>query len=362
MILLLRPEEVDGLITMKEAIDLVKESFRQWHSHRDFSEIRHRTHMPSNVRVTVHQGGMPAVGVTGLNVHCELTKNPTEAGQSIEVFPVRGQSVQVLYDAETGELKCIIIGEPKPKELSFRGASALRTAANSAVGTDILARPDASTIGILGSQDQAKYHLTAFNEVRKISSVKVYSPNPAHRKEFADQMGSLLNLEIHPVENAREAVRGVDIVLAATSSNVPVLEGRWLEEGVHLTSIVVGNIGLQRGGFVSKMRRELDDESLRRADVIGVNARDTIHVDQPADLYDPLQQGIIGWEKIVEIGEILSGDKPGRTSREQITIFKNTGGIGSCDVAIGGRVYQLAKEKGRGIELPIDGAEWRQSL
>ena len=113
---------------------------------------------------------------------------------------------------------------------------------------------------------------------------------------------------------------------------------------------------------MAKMRRELDDESLRRADVIGINARETINVDQPADLYEPLQNGIIGWETIVEIGEVLNGVKPGKTGPEQITLFKNTGGIGSSDVAIGGRVYQLAKEKGLGMELPIDGAERRQPM
>jgi len=226
----------------------------------------------------------------------------------------------------------------------------------------VFARKDAATVGMLGSQNQAKYHLIALNEIRKLKSVKVYSPNPQHRKEFAEQMGSLLNLEIRVVESAKEAVRGVDIVVAATSSNVPVLDGDWLEPGVHLTSIVVSNIGLKRGGFVPKMRQELDDESMRRAEVIGVNSRETILVDQPGDFVERLEKGIISWEKIVEVGEVLNGLKPGRTSLEQITLFKNTGGVGISDVAIGGRLYQLAKEKGLGLELPIDGAEWREPL
>jgi len=113
MVLVLRPEEIDGLITMKEAIKVVEEGFRQWAQHPDFSEVRHRTHMPSNVRVSVHQGGLPSVGVTGLMTHCEWTTNPTKGEHSIEAFPVRGRPVQVLFDAETGELRCIIIGEPK---------------------------------------------------------------------------------------------------------------------------------------------------------------------------------------------------------------------------------------------------------
>jgi ornithine cyclodeaminase/alanine dehydrogenase-like protein (mu-crystallin family) len=188
MVLILRPEEIDGLIMMKETIDVVRNGFRQWHQHPDFSEVRRRTHMPSNVRVSVHQGGLPSVGVTGLMTHCEWTNNPTtKEGHSIEMFPIRGRPVQVLYDAENGELRCIIIGEPKPRELSLSGVSALRTAANSAVGTDVFARQDAETVGMLGSQNQAKYHLIALNEIRKIKCVKVYSPNSQHRREFADR-------------------------------------------------------------------------------------------------------------------------------------------------------------------------------
>ncbi len=363
MILVLRPEEIDGLVTMKEAIQVVEEGFRQWAHHPDFSHVRHRTHMPSNVRVSVHQGGLPSVGVTGLMTHCEWTKNPTtREGHSIEVFPVRGRPVQVLYDAETGELRCLIIGEPRPKELSLSGVSALRTAANSAVGTDVFARKDAETIGILGSQNQAKYHLIALREIRRIKLVKVYSPNPQHRKEFADEMSPLLDLEVRPVDSAEEAVTGTDIVVTATSSNVPVLDGRWLDAGAHLTSIVVSNIGLKRGGFVPKMRQELDDESMRRAEVIGVNSRETIRVDQPGDFIERLDKGIITWERIVEVGEVLNGMKPGRTRADQVTVFKNTGGVGISDVAIGGLLYRKAREKGLGLELPIDGAEWRQPL
>ncbi len=362
MILVLRPEDIDGLITMKEAIGLVRDGFAQWQRNPDVSVVRHRTHMPSNVRVSVHQGGLPQVGVTGLMTHCEWTTNPVHGEHSIEAFPVRGRPTQVLFDAETGELRCIVIGEPKPRELSLSGVSALRTAANSAVGTDVMARADATTVGMLGSRNQARYHLLALKEIRDLTRVKVFSPNPAHRKEFADEMGDLTGLDIRPADSAREAVHGADIVVAATSSNIPVLDGNWLEPGVHLTSIVVSNIGLKRGGFVPKMRQELDDESMRRADVIGVNSRETLRVDQPGDFMERLENGILSWDRIVEVGEILNGTRAGRTDANQITLFKNTGGVGVSDVAIGGRLYELAREKGLGIELPIDGAEAREPL
>lgn len=323
MILVLRPEDIDGLITMKEAVGLVREGFAQWNRNPDVSMVRRRTHMPSNVRVSVHQGGLPSVGVTGLMTHCEWTRNPTRGAHSIEAFPVRGRPTQVLFDSETGELRCIIIGEPRPRELSLSGVSALRTAANSAVGTDLFARPDAATVGMLGSQNQAKYHLLALREIRTLTRVKVFSPNPAHRKEFADEMGDLTGLDVAPVDSAREAVRDVDMVVAATSSNVPVLDGRWLEPGVHLTSIVLSNIGLMRGGFVSRMRQELDDESMRRADVIGVNSRETLKVDQPGDFMERLENGVISWDRIVEVGEVLNGARPGRTDPGQVTDRKS---------------------------------------
>jgi ornithine cyclodeaminase/alanine dehydrogenase-like protein (mu-crystallin family) len=169
-------------------------------------------------------------------------------------------------------------------------------------------------------------------------------------------------LKIEPVETAREAVAGADIVVTATNSNVPVLDGAWLEPGTHVLSIVASNIGLLQGGFIRQKRRELDDETIRRSDCIGVCSREQARLDQQADIYDRVEQGMLSWERVWELTELLSGKVPGRTDPKQITLFKNNAGQGVCDIALGGRMYQLAREKGVGLELDIDGAEYREPM
>ena len=361
MVLVLGPDETNGLLSLKEANSLVEQGFREWQRNVDLSGPRRRTHMPSSVRVSVHQGGIPDLGLMGLMSHCERPYFREQDEQSVQRYGANGMPVFVLYDGETAELRCIVIGEPQAQELPMHVTSGMRTAANSAVGTAALARQDATTLAMLGSQAQAKYHLIALNYLRPLKLVKVFSPNPEHRREFAEQMGPLLEMEIMPVESTEEAIRSADIIVAATGSNTPVFDGSLLEQGMHVTSIVNSNIGLKRSGFVTTMRREIDDTTLKRADVIMVNSRETIELDQPGDLYDPLERNVITWDVICELGEVLNGVRPGRTSPEQITLFKNTGGTASSDVAIGGRLYQLAVEMELGTHLPIDGYAKREA-
>lgn len=356
MVLLIRPREMSQLISMKEAIEAVEESFREWGQWPGINAQRRRIHVPTGVRVSVHQGGVPGLGATGLMTHCEHVVIQDDATQC---YPLRGRPVQVLFNAETGELMALLVGEPQPKELPLSGVSALRTAANSAVGTKYLARPESSRIGMLGSGAQAKYHLLALQQLYPLQSVRVYSRNPANCRAFAEAM-AFTKLQIEPVNTAREAIAGADIVVTATNSNVPVLDGTWLEPGTHVLSIVASNIGLVQGGFIRQKRRELDDETIRRSDCIAVCSREQARQDQQADIYDRVEQGMLSWERVWELTEIMSGKVPGRTDPKQITLFKNNAGQGVCDVALGGRMYQLAREKGMGLELDIDGAEYRE--
>ena len=106
-----------------------------------------------------------------------------------------------------------------------------------------------------------------------------------------------------------EAVRGVDIVLTATNSSVPVFDGNWLEPGQHVTTIVGSNVGLVKGGFTAAKRREIDDATLARSHVHGIVSIQQAIQDEQADIYDPVQRGVIRWEQLIEIGEILAGNK-----------------------------------------------------
>lgn len=347
---LILPHEIRGIVSMEEAIEAVRLGFRAWGEDPRVNAPRRRVHIPSGVRVSVHQGGVPPAGATGLMTHCEWVRPLAERQE----YPKLNHPVTVLYDAAEGDLKAIIVGEITCSELPDNVAvTGLRTAATSAVGTDLLARRDASRAAILGSAGQARNHLVALSRVRRLERVKVYSPTAANRERFAEEMGRLLGIPTEPVPSVEEALRGVDIVLAATNSSVPVFDGLLLEPGVHVTSIVGSNVGLVAGGFAKAKRREIDDATIQRSDVIGIASIEQAMQDEQGDIFDPVQKGLLKWEDLVEIGEILAGRKPGRTRPEQITLFKNNAGQGVADVALGALVLRKAAERnlGRLLEL-----------
>jgi len=349
--LLVNPSEIRGIVTMAEAVEAVRLGFREWGENPQLNAPRRRIHIPSGVRVSVHQGGVPAAKATGLMTHCEWVKPMADE----QVYPRLNHPVIVLYDSAEGELKGIIVGEITCAELPNNIAvTGLRTAATSAVGTDLLARPDASRLGLFGAAGQAKNHLLALMQVRRLKDVRVYSRNPANRKKFADEMGPVTNLNITPVDSPEKAVRGVDIVLTATNASVPVFDGNWLEPGQHVTTIVGSNVGLVKGGFAAAKRREIDDATLARSDVHGIVSIQQAIQDEQADIYDPVNRGVIRWEQLIEIGEILAGNKEGRTKAEQITFYKNNAGQGVADVALGAAVLDKIKAKQSGLQLHLE--------
>jgi ornithine cyclodeaminase len=164
-------------------------------------------------------------------------------------------------------------------------------------------------------------------------------------------MGPITNLDIMPVESPEQAVRGADIVLTATNSSVPVFDGDWLEPGQHVTTIVGSNIGLVKGGFTAAKRREIDDATLARSHVHGIVSIQQAIQDEQADIFDPVERGVIRWEQLIEIGEILAGKKEGRTKADQITFYKNNAGQGVADVALGAKVLENIRRQQGGQKL-----------
>lgn len=357
--MLLGPEDLNGLITMKEAVEAMEQGLRDWAEHPELGALRRRVHAPSGARVTVHQGAPASAGVTGILTHCEqVVIHPT----GIQTYAVRGRPVRVMFSAENSELLAVTIGEVRVKELpEANNVVNVQTACATAVGVKWLAKKNSRRIGILGSRNQARCQLVACKAVLpSLEEAKVYSPTPENRTRFAAEMTELLDMEVQPVGSPKEAVQGVDVLLSVTNSNVPTFDGNWLEPGVHLCSIVSSNIGLLRGGFVKQKRREVDDATLRRADIIVCNSKEQERLDEPGVLWDPIQQGVITWEKVWDLGQLLSGKVPGRTSDRQISFFKNNAFWGVGDQAIGSLLYRRALEKRLGTRLPFDGAEYRE--
>ena len=107
----------------------------------------------------------------------------------------------------------------------------------------------------------------------------------------------------------------------------------------------------RRAGVAAATRRELDDVTIRRTDVIVVNSREQAIADEQGDLFDPVQAGFLSWDKVGELGELLNGKIPGRTRAEQITLFKNNAGQGVADVAVASMIYSLARRNQIGMEF-----------
>jgi ornithine cyclodeaminase/alanine dehydrogenase-like protein (mu-crystallin family) len=198
-------------------------------------------------------------------------------------------AVIVLFKAETGEPLAMMDG---------RLITEMRTAAASAVATQLLARADASVLAILGSGVQAKSHLAALRLVRSFKEVRVWSPR--HAAEFAQRHG------VKAAATAADAVRGADVVVVAASATTPILQGRWLSPGAHVNAI-----GATRPDW-----RELDDDLVTRARVF-VDSREAA-LRESGDV-------IAARSEVVEIGAVVAGIDPGRRTAQEITLFKSVG-------------------------------------
>ncbi len=213
--------------------------------------------------------------------------------------------VVLLFRPETGEPIAMIDG---------RLITEMRTAAASAVATDLLARRDSDVLAIIGSGVQAQSHLEALGLVRKFRDVRVWSLRNA--AAFADTHG------VRAVASAEEAVRGADVIVVATSSMTPVLQGEWLSQGAHINAI----------GANHPKWREMDDDALA-ASKIFVDSREAAMVESG----DIIAAGHI----FAEIGEVVTGVRPGRESGDEITLFKSLGAAVE-DIAAADLVYQRA--------------------
>ena len=223
----------------------------------------------------------------------------------------------------------------------------IRVACTSALSTRLMARPDAATLGLLGSSGQAWAHLLAIKEVRNIRHVRVYSPNPEHRAIFVERAQRELGLSAEAVENARAAVSGSDLVVAATNTSQPIVDGSWLAPGSHVISIVSGDEGMPR--------RELDNEVFRRAALVVAHTKEGARRQPQGDLWEAVEAGILKWEDIPDLCELVAGRRGGRANADDITVFKNNVGLGLQFAAIAPRIYELARAAGIGRELP---SEW----
>jgi ornithine cyclodeaminase/alanine dehydrogenase len=316
-------EDLEEVLDMRTVIDAVERGLVE-HARGTVSMPARQIHPIDGVGtalvMSAYLGGM---GVLALKVVSDFRGNQARGLPSL-------QGGVLLLDPDTGEILSLMDGAT---------ITALRTGATSALAARALSVVDAQVVGILGTGVQARTQIQGLWVVRDLQLVKAYSPNKDHVRTFCEEVADQLEVDALVADTPQEVVKGSDVVITATNSTEPVLPGAWLEEGMHATSIGSGPVV------------ELDTEVYRRARVI-VDWREGA-LQEAQDLKEAIAEGAFNPTRIdAELGQLVAGMRPGRTSKEEITLFRSVG-MALEDAATAAVAYERALEAGLGKEVPL---------
>src|SRR5262249_36208628 len=195
-------------------------------------------------------------------------------------------------------------------------------------------------------------HLVTLCTIRpSLEEVRVHSRSGENRAAFIKRMQPQVRARLVSIASPEQAARGADLICLATGSTVPGLFGEWLSAGQHVTSIVASNKGVLAQGSVERPRREFDDAVIARADRVIATLKAQAIMDEQADLFEPVARGIIAWDEIGDLGELVTGNVPGRRSSDDITVFKQNSDQGVGFMALAGLAYEKARAAGIGTEI-----------
>ena len=299
---------IRGAVPISELVDAVEDAYRDVAAGRDRS--------PTRSRVALDGGDlllMPGVREGGSGASVKLvTVVPGNRDRGLPVI----HAIVAWLEASSGRPLALLDGAT---------VTAMRTGAASGVGTRLLARPDAATLGMIGAGAQAEWQVRAVAAVRPIERVLVWSRSTAGRVAFAERLAGQLGIAVEPAPSAEVAVREADVVCCATTSTAPVFEARWVRPGTH-----VNGIGAFRLDMV-----ELPPELFRRAALVAVDSHEAAR-EEAGDLMAADGQGLFRADDAVEIGTVAR-DYAATRDPEAITVFKSVG-LAIQDVAATERI------------------------
>jgi len=322
MPLLLTEADVKAIFTMPMALECVEASFRRLADGTATVHPRRRLRMAPKGVMNYMAASDTAGGYMGLKIYT--------------VAPGAVRFLVPLFSSQSGELLAWI-------EADYLGQ--MRTGAATGVASKVLARPDAHTLGMIGTGYQARTQLEAVATAKKLEMALVFGRDQARREKFASEMSARLRIPVVAAKSAEETIRSADIVITSTTASKPVLEGRWLKPGTHINAI----------GSNFPEKQELDVEAVGRCDVIASDCVEQAKI-EAGDLIQAFGADTSRWKGVVEMSDIIGGKVPGRTNQNQITLFKSAG-IAIEDVVSAGRIYEIAKERGMGRDVPM----WQES-
>jgi ornithine cyclodeaminase/alanine dehydrogenase-like protein (mu-crystallin family) len=326
--LLLTRRDVARLLNMPAAIAAVEQAFRSLAQDAVVMPQRaatpiaphHGLHLSMPVFVDDH-GGTLAVKIVTV-----YGDNPARGLPTI-------QGLLLLHDAATGAALALMDAEH---------LTAVRTGAASGVATQILARPDAAVVTLFGAGSQAGPQLEAMAAVRPVRQAYVVTRTGRRDAAFAAGMTTRLGIPVIPTSDRRTAVQAADIICTATNSMEPVFDGAWLRPGTHINAV----------GAYTRAMRELDAATVAASRVI-VDHR-TAAAAEAGDILIAQAEGAIGPDHVAgSLGDVLLGTVVGRTTAEEITLFKSVG-LAVQDAAVAAQVYAAAVEQGIGQTVALD--------
>lgn len=316
--------QVTELLSMEACISIMKEALTSLSRGTASMPLRSAMWLPNRKGLL---GMMPSyntdTGIMGIKI--------------VSVFP---GNYNTKYDSHQGGVMLFENENGRPLALVNGSAiTAIRTAAVSAIATDLLAGKEAGDLAIIGSGTQARQHLEALMQVRNIHRVRVWSLPLEHARQFAESAGKQHGITIEVMQSARETVEGADIICTLTPAAEPVLEGAWVSPGAHINAV----------GSCTPTAREIDTETVVKSRVYVDHRESTLH--EAGDFIIPMNEGAVNDDHIQgEIGGLLLGTVKGRTIDEEITLFESLG-LGVEDLAAVRYLYETALEKGIGTTI-----------
>jgi alanine dehydrogenase len=317
MTLHINESEVRSVLTMTMALEAVEDSLRKQGRGEVVVQSRRRFELPNGF---FHY--MAAADYSGGYV----------AEKQYTYVSGRIRFLVLLYEIATGDLLVQI-------EADYMGQ--LRTGAASGVATKFLSRANAKVAAIIGTGGQARTQLEAIAGVRKLESARAYGRDIARREKFCSDMAQRVDIPVYAASSASEAINGADIICTATTASQPVVSGLDIVPGMHLNATGVNHAH----------KRELDEATVGRADVIAVDSVEQSR-QEAGDLIMAFGNDESRWPAVKRLADIVDGKVAGRSSDTQVTLFKSNG-IASWDLAVAVKVLALAREKGLGRKLPL---------
>ena len=320
--------QVRQLLPLDECLKVMEEALKSLALGKAEMPLRQALWLPDKVGAL---GMMPAImgelEVMGIKV--------------VSVFPGNHETE---YDSHQGSVMLFETKYGQPLAvIDASEITKIRTAAVSAVATDLLARKDAGDLAILGTGTQGSAHLQAMSLVRKIHRVRVWDLYPNSARRFAEQESKKYSFVVEIMEKVFDAVSGADIICTTSAATEPILFGDWIMEGVHINAV----------GACFKTARELDSQAVARSRLF-VDLREST-VNEAGDFILAKEEGKIDENHILgEIGDILTGKLVGRQTEKEITLFKSLG-LAVEDIASAKYIYQKALEKGIGASVEFVG-------